>query len=887
MKKTIFLLIISISADVTIAQRINMTINSGWRFQKGEINSSVENLNTEGWENIDLPHTWNTLDAFDDVPGYYQGVGWYVKELRIPTEWESKRVIVKFEGANQRTVVYLNGKEIGSHAGGYTAFSFDVSASLRYGQVNTITVKVDNAHDESVPPLNADYTFYGGIYRNVKVIVSEPVHFDLTNNASDGVFVETPSVSGQKATVTVHGTIVNNTTSQKRVVAETLITDKNNKVVASKTVIISLKPESKADFSLEGMQIVSPELWSPDRPYLYRIVTQIRDKTKAATLVDKITLPLGLRWYGFDDQTGFMLNGKPLKLIGANRHQDFKGLGNALPDEYHFNDYKKIKEQGFNFIRAAHYPQAPEVYRTCDELGLLVWSEIPVVSSITISEEFFQNCLDMQREHVRQTRNHPSIIFYGYMNEIFLAFQYNRSLSEADRQKVTTATLELAKALNTLTKTEAPERFTVMAAHFSPLYNDSGLANISDLIGWNLYFGWYYQNMDDLTKFLSEQHSLYPNRPMIVSEYGPGTDVRIHTKKPKALDYSEDYQYVMHASYLKQMTNMPYLAGFAAWNFADFGSERRGDAIPYVNQKGLMNFDRSDKDVVGLYRAYFSPDPVVYIASHNYTLRAEVEQSAGAGISTDLVKVFSNQQKIEMILNGKTLGEQPVVDHEVSFEVPFQNGKNVLTAVDGNGHSDQVVINYDVIPFHTDSQGVTKLAVNVGAEVSFYDPGAKVVWIPDRKYSSKSWGYVGGAPYTIQQRQIKTGISENILGTDNDPLFQTFVEGITGYRFDVPDGKYKLTLCFQEYISRNRQNNMYNLTGNATQKDVAEAREFDVLINGRLVISKLNLERDYGSLRSVTFDFEVNAEEGAGVQVDFKAVTGKALLSGISLKYLD
>ena len=870
-----------------MAQRIDMTINSGWRFQKGEIKSAPGNVNTEGWEKINLPHTWNTLDAFDDIPGYYRGVGWYSKELEAPASWEGKRVIVKFEGANQKTEVYLNGQVIGSHIGGYTAFSFDVSAVLKYGQQNNLVVKVDNAADENIPPLNADYTFYGGIYRNVKVIVSEPVHFELTNVASDGVFVETPTVSDQKATVTVRGTLVNDTPDKKKVLVETVITDKNNKVVATKAARMSLAPQSKSDFFLQGLDIVSPELWSPDRPYLYHVSARIREDNKAAAVVDEISLPLGLRWYGFDDQTGFMLNGKPLKLIGANRHQDFKGMGNALPDSYHYNDYKKIKEQGFNFIRAAHYPQAPEVYRTCDELGLLVWSEIPVVSAITNSEEFFKNSLEMQREHVRQTRNHPSIVFYGYMNEVFLLFQYARGLSEADRQKLMTAVVDLAKKLNALTKMEAPGRFTVMAAHHSPLYNDSGVADVPDVIGWNLYFGWYYQNMEDLTTFLAEQHTRYPKRPMIVSEYGPGTDIRIHAKDPKPWDYSEDYQYVMHASYLKQMMNMPYLAGFAAWNFADFGSERRGDAIPAVNQKGLANFDRTEKDVLGLYRAYFSPEPIVYLASHNYTQRTGVEQSEGAGIATETVKVFSNQQQIELTLNGKSLGKKQVVDHEVSFEVPFGSRKNVLVAVDGNGNSDRVVVDYNLIPFRTNSSRVDELAVNVGAEVAFYDPGTKIMWMPDRKYSSNSWGYIGGAPYTVQQRQVVTGISDNILGTENDPLFQTFVEGITAYRFDVVDGKYQLTLCFQEHVSRNRQSNMYNLTNNDAKKEQPKVREFGVVINGKEVIGKLNFEQDYGSLTAVTFDFEIQAENGSGVQVDFRPITEKALLSGIRIKRLD
>jgi len=376
---------------------------------------------------------------------------------------------------------------------------------------------------------------------------------------------------------------------------------------------------------------------------------------------------------------------------------------------------------------------------------------------------------------------------------------------------------------------------------------------------------------------------------MIVSEYGPGADMRIHAKNPKPWDYSEDYQCMLHASYLKQMMNMPYLAGFAAWNFADFGSERRGDAIPSVNQKGLVNFDRTEKDVVGLYRAYFLEEPVVHIATHNYTQRADVEDSQGAGFSTDSVKVFSNQERITLRLNGTILGEQNVEDFETTFAVPFEEGKNVLTAADGNGNSDKATVNFNLIPYllNESTSEIREIAVNVGAKVSFFDSKRQVMWIPDRKYTPNSWGFVGGAPYTIQQRQLKTGIDDNILGTNIDPLFQTFVEGLESYRFDVPDGKYVLTLCFQENISEDGADIMYNLnTSNEAEDKSPHIREFDISISGKKVVNGLNLQRDYGSLRAIVFDFTVHAKNGEGIKVDFNAKKGKSTLSGIRIKNL-
>ncbi len=885
MKKAILVLFLVLFCPPIIsAQRINTTINSVWRFHKGDINTSVKAIATENWQIVNLPHTWNDRDAFDEIPGYYRGTCWYVKELRVPLEWKEKRVVLQFEGANQKAEVYLNGNLLGDHIGGYTAFAFDLTDGLKYGEVNTVLVKVDNEHDENIPPLSGDFTFYGGIYRNVRLIVTEPVHFEICNDASDGVFVETPLVNEQKALVTINGSIENNTSERKKIVVETLIIDKDRRVVAEKSSRFLLPPESKTGFSIEGLHIPAPKLWSPESPYLYQTITQIREEDNTAVIIDKAVLPLGIRWFEFDNEGSFLLNGKPLKLIGANRHQDFEDLGNALPDSYHYNDLKTIKTLGFNFVRLAHYPQAPEVYRACDELGLLVWSEIPIVNEISQSREFSNNCLHMQQEHIRQTRNHPCVIFYGYMNEVLLGLQYDRKLTAADHQQTVAAILDLAKKLNMLTKTEAPDRFTAMALHYYQEYNESGLTEIPDVVGWNLYFGWYYEDLGDLTKFLSEQHARYPKRPMIVSEFGPGADTRIHAETPAPWDFSEDYQNVMHASYLKQMMDMPYLSGFAVWNFADFGSDGREDTIPSVNQKGILNFNRTEKDVCGLYRAYFTHEPVLHIASRNYAWRTGLETSEGTGTCIDSVWVFSNQDKIELLLNGKTLGQKKVEDHQVSFEVPFKNGRNLLNAIDENGHSDQIVINYNVVPLHLNPSGVGDLAINVGARVSFFDPGTKVMWIPDRAYTPKSWGYVGGVPFTKNDRQLKTGISQKILGTDCNPLFQTFVEGIKSYRFDVPDGKYRLTLCFAEYISRGSKSDLINnFSFGDSPVSTPEPREFGISINGKDSLDNLNLERDYGDLRAVTFDFIVIAENGTGIKVDFHAIIGKALLNGIRI----
>jgi beta-galactosidase len=874
------------------AQRINKTINTGWLFHKGEVNISNKILNPADWTRVNLPHTWNSEDAFDEEDGFYEGPGWYAKVLNIPVDWKDNQVFLDFEGANQETEVYLNGKKVGKHIGGYTAFRFNLSSYLEFGNDNLLTVRVTNEFNEDIPPLRMDYTFYGGIYRNVRLIVTEPLHFDMANNASDGVFTKINTVSNEKADVSLFGKIVNTLKENQRIRIETRITDHLQNVVVSENREVTLPAGKATDFESGNMVIQNLSLWSPDNPYLYNVITRIYSTGKNEVLLDELVIPLGLRWFEFDEQNRFVLNGKTIKLVGANRHQDMPGKGSALLDEDHRNDFKHIKDMGMNFVRLAHYPQARTVYEMCDKLGLLVWSEMPGTVGITQSEAFTENCLNMQREHIRQTRNHPSVVFYGYMNEVMIQLfsSGNKNMPEAERRQIADATVELAKKLQALTKKEAPTRKTVMAVHVTSYledgYNKYGLTEVPDVLGWNLYFGWYYGDQKDLTPYLADQHERYPNRPLIISEYGPGADVRNHSETPKPWDYTEDYQLIMHESYLDQMMNMPFLAGFAAWNFADFGSERRGDAIPHVNQKGLVNFDRSEKAVANLYRARFSDAPVLHIALRNYTQQADIEDDAGSDVSTNAVKIFSNAGEVELLLNGISLGKKKVTSQSVVFDVPFKGGHNELKAIDNNSKEDRIGVNFELYTIPLKKNESKAIAVNVGAHWSFYDPSARVLWMADRKYTPGLWGYEGGAPLIkTGGRQPKTGISNDILGTDNDPLFQTFNEGIESYRFDVKGGLYEVEVCLVEPNRNTREEELiYNLSADVETEVKEGSRVFSMKINGLEVLKNLNLTKEFGSLRAVTYKFQVYAKENEGIKVKFIPIEGQPVLSGIRVK---
>lgn len=867
----------------SLSQRIDETINSGWLFQKGEVNAVNGVESPDEWTHVNLPHTWNIADVQDEERGYYRGPGWYAKVLRVPAEWKDKRVFIHFEGANQEATVFLNGKPLGYHIGGYTAFRFDLTPYLKFGDENLLTVRVTNERKESIPPLSGDFTIYGGIYRNVRLIVTDPVHFDMDNDASDGVFTVVNRVSHETASVSLKGAVLNQSKLGRAVRLEAQIIDHEQKVVASETVELSMGAGEQSNFQTLEMEIKNPNLWSPDNPYLYCVDVHMTGEYGA--LLDEITLPLGLRWFEFDAQNRFVLNGEPIKLVGANRHQDLPRKGSALSDEEQRSDYRQIKELGFNFVRLAHYPQAPAVYRACDELGLLVWTENPVVNEITRTEEFTSNCLNMQREHIRQTRNHPSVVFYGYMNEILLR-PLKWDIAKEEMDQIGAETLELARKLEALTKAEAPDRKTVMAAHLNEAYNRYGLADVPDVLGWNLYFGWYNGKKEDFGPFLDDQHQRYPDRPLIISEYGPGTDIRNHSETPVPWDFTEDYQIVLHSHYLQQMMSRPFIAGSAAWNFADFGSEGRRDTIHSVNQKGLVTFDRKEKAVCNLYRAWLLDEPVLHIALQNVHKKGGIEDEAAKGTSPHSVKIFSNGNEVELFLNGASLGKKAVDAHLVVFDVPFADGANVLDAVAANGITDKADVDFALYTRPLAAQEPKEIAVNLGASFSFYDPDEKILWMADREYAPGLWGHIGGTRYIKPNVRVpREGLSDNILGTGNDPLFQTFIEGIEGCRFDVQDGWYEVTLCFVELNTDNPEKELiYNLSAGDEVAVKAGARVFGLEINGTRVIDSLNLAREFGPLRAVTMRFRVYAKDQGGIELKFLPIQGEPVLSGIRIK---
>lgn len=866
----------------TLAQiRTRYAINESWWFKKGEVPLGENLLTpTTDWEKVNLPHSWNTSDVEDELRGYYTGASWYRKNLTLAPELKGKKIFLYFEGAGHTADVFVNGKFVGRHLGGYTAFCFDITAQVNFEQkTQLIAARIDNANNPDLAPLSADFTFYGGIYRDVWLIATENVHFDMLNYASSGIFVETPQVSESAATVKVRGAFLNETKQSKKLSIVSQIVEKNGNVVATLKSTVTAKAGEKVNFTQNTAKpIANPKLWSPENPNLYYVLTQIKEEEK---VIDEVRNPLGFRWWKFDADKGFFLNGKSLKLVGANRHQDFLNLGNALSDDQHRQDMKLMKEMGSNFIRISHYPQDPAILQACDELGIIAWEESPLVNKIAMSEEFFYNSKEMHKDMIRQHYNHPSILMWGYMNEIFLRPPYKKE-DTARFNPYARELVRLAKELNQLSKQEDPNRNTVIAFHYSQLYNEWGLGEITDIVGWNLYFGWYHDDLSVFGKFIDEEKKKYPKRVHLISEYGAGSDERIHSYKPEPFDFSAEWQRRYHESYHAQIMERPYIAGMAIWNFVNFNSEKRGDSKPRINQKGMVNQDRTYKDVFYYYKAAWNKMPVLHIASQEWKVRTGTE---GSNNMTQTVEVYSNLPEVELFCNGVSLGKKKPNNFRVDFEVTFTSGENTLLAQStSNGKTISDVCHIKFIMQPKNAKEITHLGMNLGSPSYIIDNRSNFIFESEKAYSAGSYGYVGGEAARKWGKK-PNGTMSDILNSYLDPLYQSFREGIEAVKFDVADGEYEISLYMVEPVTKKEREQIIN---NLAKEEVSNTenkvnRVFDVIVNGQVVLPNFNLAEQCGEEQAVIKKIRATATQGKGIEVQFKAKSGKTILSAVEI----
>ncbi|MDO7846239.1 glycoside hydrolase family 2 TIM barrel-domain containing protein [Hymenobacter sp. M29] len=878
------------------AQRLTQSINSNWLFRKDEagLTAAQASATAAGWERISLPHTWNAADVLDDEPGYYRGVGWYRKALAVPADWQRRRVFLRFEGANQEAEVYVNGQLAGRHAGGYAAFSFPISQWLKFSgnepATAEILVKLTNRYNPDIPPLTADFTFYGGIYRDVYLVAAEPVHFDLDNYASAGVFVSTPAVSVEAADVVVTGALVNESATNRKLTVISQLLDRAGLAVARQQTSLTLKPGQKQAFRQALPKLARPHLWTPDDPYLYRVVTAVREGKTGAPL-DEVSSPVGLRWFRFDANEGFFLNGQHLKLIGTNRHQDFPGLGNALPDALAERDVLLLKQMGGNFLRVSHYPQDPAVLAACDRLGILASVEIPVVNAITDSPAFFQNCLTMQTEMIRQGYNHPSVIIWAYMNEVLLRLPTGLKRDNDAGRAYLGRVRALAQRLDSLSRREDPGRATMLVCHGDfGLYQQAGLLTIPQVLGWNLYAGWYSGDFSGFPAFLDRHHKELPSQPLLVTEYGADSDERLHALQPRRFDKTTEYANRYHEFYLRAMLERAFVAGSAVWNLAEFNSETRQEAVPHVNNKSLLTGDRRPKDAYLLYQAHLLKTPFLRIGSRAWTLRAGPAAGPDSLFCRQPVDVYTNQPAVRLLLNGRDLGTRPAAFGVARFSVPFGPGPNQLRAqAAGQPIEDLADIEFQLIPTNLSSAQLpfTELNVSLGDERFFTDEKLHQVWVPEQEYRPGGWGYVGGHPYKMAGDRLPYGSDRNILGTDYDAVYETQRLGLNQFRLDVPDGDYEITLHFAELETAPPAEQLaYNLAGSGSTPaaPTAQTRDFTVSVNGLAVLPNPSSVAALLPLQAVSYKVPVSVRDGQGIVIDFKARMGEAFLNGIQVK---
>lgn len=856
------------------------SINLDWQFSK-----ESKSARATVWQPVDLPHTWNTDDVMDDVPGYYRGIGVYKRKLVIDKKLRGRRFWIHFEGANQVAEVFINGTRAGRHTGGYSGFYIPITDLINFEKENELLVRVDNSYNQDIPPLSADFTFYGGIYRDVWLVIADPVHFSLNDHGSKGVFITTPSVNAKIAAAQVRATISNEGSVMKKIRISSVVLNQNGKTVGSGSQFLSLQPHADQSVIQSLIRIVNPQLWTPQSPYLYSIRSEIRDAA-SGRLLDVVINPLGFRWFQFDAAKGFFLNGKPCKLIGTSRHQDYKGMGNALPDDRARKDIALIKEMGGNFLRVAHYPQDPSVLAACDSLGILASVEIPVVNEITQTDSFYNNCLSMQVEMIRQHHNHPSVIAWCYMNEVLLRPHYE---NDKEKQKVYfSAITKLAKALDSITRKEDPHRYTMMAHHGDyNRYSSLGLVDIPMITGWNLYSGWYGGQLNGFPAFLDTFHKKHPGKPMVVSEYGADADPRIRSLKPVRFDKSVEYTTKFHQYYLTEMMKRPFVAAAMIWNLADFNSEARTESMPHINNKGLMEWDRTPKDPYFYYQAMLSGKAFVKILG---TQPAAGVADSSHGFCMRPVVVATNVEEAELIINGKTVGKKKTEHGLCEWNVPFINGhNNVEVRAERNGKiiSDRAVVQFCLYSYRLDTVvSLRQMNILLGANRYFADEEQQL-WIPDQVYRESGWGHTGGKSFTIPgSGRLPYGTDKNIAGTFDDPVYQTQQMGIRKYQLDLPPGEYELTLHFAELLGGQVKELPYNLS-DADRIEPNGKRVFNVYVNGRLWLDNFDIIAQYGPAVAVVKTTRVIVTNNKGIEIDFKPIEGEPVLNALQVKKID
>lgn len=637
-----------------------ININDNWLFIKDKNVS----------ESVTLPHCFNGIDG-QSGNGMFKGECCYQKSLNINEEELEKFIFLEIGAASLVSKVYVNGELAGESSCGFSMYRVFLTPFLKAGE-NTISIKVDNSRNDAVYPLMADFSFYGGLYRDVNLIISENLHFDLRDNSREGIYLTQKGLSEGKFELKINGKIINELAETKDVKVDFKLINKEEEIVYSKVIDVNVSKEENFEL-LETINDVI--VWQGiENPYLYK--AQI-DLVHNGQIYDERVIEIGFRTVEITPDRGVFLNGKSIKLNGVSRHQDFDGIGNALTKEHMELDMSIIKEVGANSVRLSHYQHDDYFYTLCDREGILAWAEIPFISVPTTADKENKNAKDQLERLIKQAYNHSSIYCWGVQNEITIAIE---------NEKI----YEMVKELAIIARELDSSRF-IAQANIHSVANESPLNDITDFVGYNLYYGWYYKEMKDLAIRLDEFHNVRPNIPVMVTEYGVDTNPDLHSYNPTVKDYTEEYQLLFQNNALKTFNEREFILGGYVWAMFDFGSEIRNEGGKKGrNQKGLVTIDRKiKKDAFYLCKAYWSKELFIKLAGSRFVNRHEE--------LNDIV-VLSNIDNIKLYLNGKLVDEINDKEPMKKFSnVKLELGENIVKveAIDNNKntYTDEITLN--------------------------------------------------------------------------------------------------------------------------------------------------------------------------------------------------
>jgi beta-galactosidase len=860
-------------------QRDVVSLATGWRFHFGDAPDGVVGgaFDDSGWQAVEVPHTWNRVGYYLNNPETHihtpetvnrdQGVGWYRLHFTAPASFEGAKAWLQFDAASRTAEVWLNGERLGAHDGAFSRFRLDATSALKPGQDNVLVVKTDNSRPQPGAatadslPLAGDFFVHGGLYRPVSLIATHPVHIDMMDAGGSGAYATTRSIAADQAQIDVEVRLRNDGARDQATTVRVALVDADGRV-QGEVDRRQLLTANASDLFKGTITVARPRLWQGVAdPYLYTLRAEVIDPTGA--VIDRVDQPYGVRQIEVDPERGFLLNGRPVRLVGVGYHQDREGKGWAVTPADIEEDVAMLRDMGVNTLRLTHYQHGQPVHDLADRYGLIVWDEIPLVSVWTLAgakeptEGLRGNARQQLTELIQQNRNHASVAVWGIANEV----DFGNSLPiflTSDASSLPDP-MPLLHELDALAKTLDPSRHTALATccearHFAEGVTVPRTAVAADLGGMNLYYGWYYDRPSDLAGALDSIRLRRPEQPLAITEYGAGGATTMHTDNPlggpidsRGRTQPEEYESYIHEQAWSVLASRGSLWGTWLWNGFDFATtiRREGDADD-INTKGLITYDRKiKKDAFFFYRANWSSNPTVHITGSRYTDRAYQHAE---------VRVYSNAPSTALILNGQALAAQADCPLRICvWPVKLSPGVNAVEAV-GLFADDEV---RDGVRWTLSEAAASSVRIDSGAILAA--PSVSGRFGSDNFFSGGRAGSADPAPVGF------TPATPVTVEGDDPALIKTYRTGTFEYAVPVDAGTYDVTLTFLEPTAAPGE------------------RLFDVRANGDTVLEGFDVNSAAGgALKVVKRTFEVTARDDQ-IVLSFMPTRGEALVSAVEI----